>query len=71
MPGVFHANERHNVVWVCDSVTVVFISLWKLVLFCIFVERNTMYRYIISYTNAYFIMYVNTFTAKNDILSFQ
>ena len=30
MPGVFHSTEKDNAAWLCDSVIVVFISLWKL-----------------------------------------
>ena len=30
MPGVFNATEKDNAAWVCDGVTVFFISLWKL-----------------------------------------
>ena len=30
MPGVFHLTEKDNAAWLCDSVIVVFISLWKL-----------------------------------------
>jgi len=30
MPGVFHGTEEDNAAWLCESVTVVFISLWKI-----------------------------------------
>jgi len=29
MRGVFHANQEGNAAWVCESLTVVLISLWK------------------------------------------
>jgi len=52
MPGVFHATEKDNAAWVSDSVTVVFISLWKLTFlaYLLNVTQRFVMR-IISYTN--------------------
>jgi len=56
MPGVFHATEKDIAAWV-DSVTVVFISLWKLKLLAYLLNaRKRFLTRVISYANVvYFI----------------
>jgi hypothetical protein len=57
MPGMFHATEKDNAARVCDSVPIVFISLWKLkfLAYLLNVTKHFFMR-IISYANVvYFI----------------
>jgi len=59
MPGVFNATEKDNAAWVCDGVTVFFISLWKLK-FLAYLLNVTTYRYEYHFIRkCLFHMYVN------------
>jgi len=53
MSDVFHATEKDNAAWVCDSI---FISLWKLkfLAYLLNVTQRFVMR-IVSYGNVYFI----------------
>ena len=59
MPGLFCATEKHNAAWASDSVTVVFISLWKLkfLAYVLNVTQRFIMR-IVSYTSLVYFMFI-------------
>jgi hypothetical protein len=67
MPGVFHTTEKDNAARVCDSVAIVFISLWKLkfLAYLLNVTKRFIMR-IISYANVVYFIHMQLLQLAMD-----